>query len=104
VTRQHEDPFGSLTHDQMFQALATVKAMARQNVLNGDGFPIALDEFDTGIDALRRRVDAIQQAEAWADYRKIYAVPDAALVHAHKAFKAGWEAARGKSLEEGPLR
>jgi hypothetical protein len=40
----------------------------------------------------------------WSDYRKGYGVPEAALMHAHKAFKAGWEAARGKSLEGGPLR
>lgn len=40
----------------------------------------------------------------WSDYRKGYGVSAVALTEAHKAFIAGWEAARGKSFEGGPLR
>ncbi len=40
----------------------------------------------------------------WSDYRKKYGVSGRALIAAHKAFTAGWEAARGKSFEGGPLR
>ena len=41
---------------------------------------------------------------AWADYRKEIGVKPHCLRAAHKAFLAGWEAARGKSNEGGPLR
>lgn len=46
--------------------------------------------------------DELEMACEWSDYRKDYGTKD---VHReHQAFKAGWEAARGKSLEPGPLR
>lgn len=95
-----DDPFGALPYEQMLEAIATIKAMARQHILNGDSFPLMIDEFDMGLETLRRRVIAIQQAMAWSDYRKAFDVSD----HAHKAFIAGWQAAQGKSFEGGALR
>ena len=40
----------------------------------------------------------------WSDYRKNYGVSAASMAAAHKAFVAGWKAARGMSHEGGPLR
>ncbi|MFR9773131.1 hypothetical protein [Nocardia sp. SC052] len=40
----------------------------------------------------------------WCDYRTAFGVSEHALTETHKAFRAGWEAARGKSFEGGPLR
>ncbi|WP_280245556.1 hypothetical protein [Nocardia abscessus] len=40
----------------------------------------------------------------WSDYRKEYGVSEHALTEAHKAFRAGWKAAHGKSFEGDPLR
>jgi len=99
-----DDPFGALPYEQMFDAIATIEAMARQMVLNGDGFPIAIDEFYEGLNAARRQVVSIQQAMAWSDYRKAFGVSDHAHNEAHKAFIAGWQFAQGKSSEGGPLR
>lgn len=46
--------------------------------------------------------DRDRMACEWSDYRKDYGTKD---VHReHQAFKAGWEAALGKSLEPGVLR
>lgn len=35
----------------------------------------------------------------WSDYRKEYGVNASEFTAAYKAFTAGWDAARGKSLE-----
>lgn len=43
--------------------------------------------------------DAIDAACEWADYRKHYGVNPYSLTEAHKAFLAGWAAARGHSHE-----
>ncbi|MEV4127053.1 hypothetical protein [Nocardia sp. NPDC049707] len=40
----------------------------------------------------------------WSDYRKEYGASRDPLKAARQAFIAGWEAARGKSFEGGPLR
>lgn len=48
--------------------------------------------------------EKIEIACEWSDYRKSYGVSATAMREAHKAFIAGWEAARGKSHEPGPLR
>lgn len=48
-------------------------------------------------------IDSVDIAVAWSDYRKDYGVSTRALPEAHKAFIAGWEAARGRSFEGGPL-
>ncbi|WP_228002166.1 hypothetical protein [Nocardia australiensis] len=90
-----DDPFGALPYDQMFGALTTVAAMAHHQILNGNGFPLAFDEFYGGLETLRRRVIAIQLAVEWSDYRKEYSVSQHALAEAHKAFIAGWDAALG---------
>jgi len=102
--RVGDDPFGALTNEQMSEALAITDAMARQQVLNGDGFPIAVDEFYEGTAALRRQMVKNRQAAEWSDYRKDYGVSESAMSEAHRAFIAGWEAALGKSYEGGPLR
>ena len=36
----------------------------------------------------------VERACAWADYRKDYGIPGPHMTTAHKAFKAGWKAAR----------
>ena len=41
-----------------------------------------------------QRLSIIDCACAWSDYRKEYGVREADLVAAHKAFRAGWKAAR----------
>lgn len=41
---------------------------------------------------------------AWADYRKDYGVSESEMVAAHKAFMAGWDAARGNLDVGGALR
>lgn len=38
--------------------------------------------------------DAVQMACAWSDYRKDYGVSAESMIVAHKAFNAGWKAAR----------
>jgi len=38
--------------------------------------------------------EAIDIACAWSDYRKDYGVAESNMTAAHKAFKAGWKAAR----------
>lgn len=97
------DPFGVLPAQQMFDALHIVKAMAAQEVLNGHGIPLALDELESALATLRRRVISNQQACEWSDYRKEYGVSAHALREAHQAFIAGWEAGQGKTFEGGPL-
>jgi hypothetical protein len=99
-----DDPFGALPAQQMLDAVHIVKAMAVQEVLTGHHLPLALDELDSALDALRRRVISNEQACEWSDYRKAYGVSAHALSEAHKAFIAGWEAGQGKSFEGGPLR
>ncbi|WP_045194723.1 hypothetical protein [Rhodococcus sp. B7740] len=46
--------------------------------------------------------EILELACEWSDYRKEYGTRN--LHREHEAFKAGWEAARGKSFEPGPLR
>ncbi|RBO78308.1 hypothetical protein [Nocardia puris] len=48
--------------------------------------------------------EADRMACEWSDYRKAYGIGSDPLTAAHKAFRAGWEAATGKTFEEGPLR
>lgn len=48
--------------------------------------------------------ESVEIACEWSDYRKAYGVSAEAMTEAHKAFQAGWAAARGQSHEEGPLR
>lgn len=48
--------------------------------------------------------DEMDRACEWSDYRKSYGVSAKEMTAAHKAFCAGWDAARGRSHEEGPLR
>lgn len=47
--------------------------------------------------------EAIEVALAWFDYRKDYGVSERDLTAAHKAFKAGWQAAR-EGDQSGALR
>ncbi len=47
--------------------------------------------------------DASDRQCAWADYRKDYGVGEPEMVAAHKAFMAGWKAAR-EGDQSGPLR
>ena len=47
--------------------------------------------------------DAADRQCAWADYRKDYGVGESDMVAAHKAFMAGWKAAR-EGDQSGPLR
>jgi len=47
--------------------------------------------------------DAADRQCAWADYRKDYGVGDVEMNAAHKAFMAGWKAAR-EGDQSGPLR
>ena len=47
--------------------------------------------------------EAEEIACAWADYRKDYGVPGPHMTTAHKAFKAGWKAAR-EGDQSGPVR
>lgn len=101
--RNLSDPLGALPYAQLTEAIDIVYALARQEVLIGS-LPVAVDEFNVGLDALRRRVISTQQACAWSDYRKAYGVNEKNLHAAHKAFIAGWEAGQGKSFEEGPVR
>lgn len=102
--RKLTDPIGSLPYAQLAEAIDIVTAMARQEVLSGGGFPVAVDEFYVGLGVLRHRVISTQQACEWSDYRKAYGVSEAALTEAHKAFIAGWQAGQGKSFEEGAVR
>lgn len=44
--------------------------------------------------------DEMARACEWADYRKAYGVSAEHITAAHKAFIAGWDAARGRSHEE----
>lgn len=46
--------------------------------------------------------DVAELACEWSDYRKDYGTRN--VYREHEAFKAGWEAARGRSLEPGALR
>lgn len=48
--------------------------------------------------------DEMDRACEWSDYRKSYGVSAKEMTAAHKAFCAGWDAARGYSHEEGSLR
>lgn len=48
--------------------------------------------------------DEMDRACEWSDYRKSYGVSTEHMTAAHEAFKAGWDAARGHSHEEGPTR
>lgn len=48
--------------------------------------------------------DEMDRACEWSDYRKSYGVSAKEMTAAHEAFCAGWDAARGRSHEEGPLR
>lgn len=45
---------------------------------------------------------AVEMACEWSDYKRSYGVKD--HDREHQAFKAGWESARGYSLEPGVLR
>ena len=47
--------------------------------------------------------DAVDRQCAWADYRKDYGVGESEMAAAHKAFMAGWKAAR-EGDQSGPLR
>lgn len=47
--------------------------------------------------------DTADRQCAWADYRKDYGVGESDMVAAHKAFMAGWKAAR-EGDQSGPLR
>jgi hypothetical protein len=47
--------------------------------------------------------DSADAACAWSDYRKDYGVPADTMSAAHKAFLAGWKAAREGDQSE-PLR
>ncbi len=47
--------------------------------------------------------DASDRQCAWADYREDYGVGEPEMVAAHKAFMAGWKAAR-EGDQSGPLR
>lgn len=47
--------------------------------------------------------DAADRQCAWADYRKDYGVGESEMAAAHKAFMAGWKAAR-EGDQSGPLR
>lgn len=38
--------------------------------------------------------ETIEIAFAWSDYRKEYGVSESNMTAAHKAFRAGWKAAR----------
>jgi len=53
--------------------------------------------------ARQRATDASDRQCAWADYRKDYGVGEPEMVAAHKAFMAGWKAAR-EGDQSGPLR
>ncbi|WP_155290225.1 hypothetical protein [Rhodococcoides fascians] len=48
--------------------------------------------------------DELEMACEWSDYRKSYGVAAETLDVEHKAFVAGWQAARGNSHEPGPVR
>lgn len=48
--------------------------------------------------------ESVEVACEWSDYRSSYGVDADVMTAAHKAFKAGWAAARGKSHEPGALR
>ena len=48
--------------------------------------------------------DKANAACEWSDYRKVYGVSASALTETHRAFLAGYEAARGMSHEPGALR
>ena len=47
--------------------------------------------------------DAVDRQCAWTDYRKDYGVGEPEMAAAHKAFMAGWKAAR-EGDQSGPLR
>ncbi len=98
-----DDPFSALPDEQLFDALAIVKAMARQQVPT-PGFPVAIDEFYDGIESLRRQVVSNQQAVAWSDWCKTFGPSREAEGVMRKAFIGGWNAALGEGTEPGGLR